>query len=1362
MRLPHPNFRVAQAAKDSPIRTLVEAQAEQRSDILKTKADLQSADGFTARAHDFPAGNSLTAAAATTQLTLANAPAGNHLYEAHFKVTITPVVPGAGTNTHKVVVAVEVDAAGVGSWVEQYSFEYEVIRKVGEVATAVVWPSERLPVRVAGLTSASLLRLKIKSASGPGGWSFAVHGFNLATDLDLLAGVTYHTGPAIDFLDGGGATLADVVTSKLSLGTSDGVETDLGGPALSPDVAPFIVGRTVWGADDSYDIAVDRFTAQLNPCVDGVPGNKNVAFFICQPWALKKSGPIGSQNAAALTELLADMVPLCDPVRVPAGPGTSAQDYIFSFYDRSTTGPGHTIITLSRKPRPKSIRPEWILRDGNQNVSVFPQTEYDSSPVTFWFIWAVQADGSPASNVGWARDSGVTEVVNGSRKMRTVRIRRLLDRWYVEGPSTLGATLRPAFRCKIECGTYAAANLEYTGGGNQTDLGAAPTETVEFAGVASVPDGTAAIFEVRNDADSGWIAYTDGQTAAEIGVSQRQTYKVRCRMSPNSQGDATPTLWEIGPRDVKKVWLSDLVKEVRARHFIPDVAELVPAIPEAEFVLIKNGEQEFNDRVTKLLSTNTLGSLALRVWRGVPDRPRNEWFHREDYALVDDYDPRAADVSVIAHSPLVFVNGALPVYNTTTQKQEPLQLANKTPKQVYEEIVNNQLSPDIPARFRGDPLLDESCLITQTLQDTDGLTVLNAIEHIAGCVLSTDAGRLKSFPMFGPGAPVAFFPSEKIRWRSTAPGLRQRVPRFYVKYDYDSTSGEFRGMARLISGNDILATNLKPARIDAKTELRDDVCRWIPNEELAKRVGQRRVDALGAGLLVWPFYSEEAHAELVFGSVVAVQTERFFARDPSQTAQRALKGALWAIGRIVDYDVEGHNFAVWIQSYTDIFGSSDVASRLGFSTSTVPAVAIRTASAVQRGDRLFIEYFGEAGVGSVKIATNTSAFPAEGTGTTVNGQDGISDAGAFVYGNMVFVTITTYPSSGAAGVPGRAYKFRARLSFIDTLIDEPTGKPKRTQDYTDGAYALKASATDGLTADSAVKDSAARAMNLMFGKSSDDLDDVTDGPSFKRVGGVGSDNKATNSSLKLTKTRVILSAGSSWNVPSDFNPFLNSIELIGGGGSGAPGTTNTNGGGGGGGGEYRRLVNFDPAGLTSIPYAIGAGSSSSSPGGDTSWNNGMVVAKGGSSSTTATGAAGGTGGTGGDGKNGGTGGNGSSGTGNRGGGGGGGAAGPHSVGNNGAAAVGATAGAGGAGGSPNGGAAGTAGGGVGGDGTTWDGTDGPGGGGGGGNSGVLDGGAGGEWGGSSGGGGSTAVASGNRTNGKNGVIVITYYAIANT
>lgn len=243
-------------------------------------------------------------------------------------------------------------------------------------------------------------------------------------------------------------------------------------------------------------------------------------------------------------------------------------------------------------------------------------------------------------------------------------------------------------------------------------------------------------------------------------------------------------------------------------------------------------------------------------------------------------------------------------------------------------------------------------------------------------------------------------------------------------------------------------------------------------------------------------------------------------------------------------------------------------------------------------------------------------------------------------------------------------------------------------------------------------------------------------------------------SMKMTKKVIFLTSGTSWTVPSDFNQFLNQIEVIAGGGTGASGVADTRAGGAGGGGEYRKIIGFNPGSASTVAYTIG------SAGGTTTWNNGMISANGGVAGSGSSGGAGGSGGTGGEGHNGNSGGAGSVGTGSRGGGGGGGAGGVNANGSIGNAGSGAAGGDGGAGGSPNGGAGGI--GAVGGDGTVWTanpgGTQaGPGGGGAGGFTGTGF--SGGLFGAGGGGGGSTAVAGNPGAAGRPGIIVITYFPI---
>lgn len=75
---------------------------------------------------------------------------------------------------------------------------------------------------------------------------------------------------------------------------------------------------------------------------------------------------------------------------------------------------------------------------------------------------------------------------------------------------------------------------------------------------------------------------------------------------------------------------------------------------------------------------------------------------------------------------------------------------------------------------------------------------------------------------------------------------------------------------------------------------------------------------------------------------------------------------------------------------------------------------------------------------------------------------------------------------------------------------------------------------------------------------------------------------------------VILTSGTSWAVPADFDKNNNNVYLIGGGGGGSCGNNGGSGlandsGCGGGGAECRKLTNWDPGVQTTISYSVGTG-----------------------------------------------------------------------------------------------------------------------------------------------------------------------------
>ena len=120
----------------------------------------------------------------------------------------------------------------------------------------------------------------------------------------------------------------------------------------------------------------------------------------------------------------------------------------------------------------------------------------------------------------------------------------------------------------------------------------------------------------------------------------------------------------------------------------------------------------------------------------------------------------------------------------------------------------------------------------------------------------------------------------------------------------------------------------------------------------------------------------------------------------------------------------------------------------------------------------------------------------------------------------------------------------------------------------------------------------------------------------------------------------LLTSGTSWTVPANWNNANNTIHIFGGGGGGSGciwvATTSFSGGGGGGGAGYRTLTNQTYSG--SVTYAIGAagsggtsgtsGTSTGGTGGTTTWDTTNTATGGTGGVTTATTSTAGTGGAG--------------------------------------------------------------------------------------------------------------------------------------
>ena len=127
--------------------------------------------------------------------------------------------------------------------------------------------------------------------------------------------------------------------------------------------------------------------------------------------------------------------------------------------------------------------------------------------------------------------------------------------------------------------------------------------------------------------------------------------------------------------------------------------------------------------------------------------------------------------------------------------------------------------------------------------------------------------------------------------------------------------------------------------------------------------------------------------------------------------------------------------------------------------------------------------------------------------------------------------------------------------------------------------------------------------------------------------GANSINSGNNSNIAFIssntaspQTAYILTSGTTFTVPADWNSSNNNIYMIGAGAGGATASlagSNRAAGGGGGGGAFTRLTNFPANAANSVSYVIGT-SAAASNGGATTWSSNAFTANGGVRGTSAT------------------------------------------------------------------------------------------------------------------------------------------------
>lgn len=108
--------------------------------------------------------------------------------------------------------------------------------------------------------------------------------------------------------------------------------------------------------------------------------------------------------------------------------------------------------------------------------------------------------------------------------------------------------------------------------------------------------------------------------------------------------------------------------------------------------------------------------------------------------------------------------------------------------------------------------------------------------------------------------------------------------------------------------------------------------------------------------------------------------------------------------------------------------------------------------------------------------------------------------------------------------------------------------------------------------------------------------------------GVAIINQATGGapSISPTPTTVYKSSGTTWSIPSNYQPIGSVFDMYGGGGAGGDGSYRDSadpGSGGGGGGGFCRVTEFSLTPGGTLYYSVGAGGSSFGQSGGGTWIN---------------------------------------------------------------------------------------------------------------------------------------------------------------
>ncbi|HEX6038036.1 hypothetical protein, partial [Longimicrobium sp.] len=552
----------------------------------------------------------------------------------------------------------------------------------------------------------------------------------------------------------------------------------------------------------------------------------------------------------------------------------------------------------------------------------------------FVHVWAAAADGSPATNAGWGYDPAGGVHDTGAYRLQRAVLGETAFGW-VYADALPGVPRLTLHACTL---TPRTASFILS----PVDLGTHPPAEVELVAQGETPLGTALDFQVRAD-DGAWVSFHDGDLVATDNragggsdlsaasahpVSVRQVYHVRVTLTPSAS--VSPVARAIGARAVERTLYEGESRWGGARWAF-DPVTLKGEITDSSLTLVRTGPRDYRDPGTELLGRYDVADITVRVWLGHPTRlPRSRWMLLDAF-LLEDYTSHGPAIELALLSPLGLARVKLPPAQQRSPHEvvrEPIEYRNATLADVYQDLVASAIA--LPERFRGESPTS-TATVTKRLADGEGKDELDAIARLAGGTVISSQGRVKWVDVRGARTLAAVFPREEVRPVRVTPGLRQRVPEYFVRYQWLAEAEDSGGryLSEVRSFHTAALSRLGTATLDAPRELPDVVARWIDTDVLAEAEAKATTEALGPGLMLWSFQTQHAYPELEPGDLVAVETTDFVARDP--VAGRVLKGRLWALGVVagVGHPLEPAEISVWIRRFSDIVPQSEFVARIG-------------------------------------------------------------------------------------------------------------------------------------------------------------------------------------------------------------------------------------------------------------------------------------------------------------------------------------------------------------------------------------------------------------------------------------------------